>query len=87
MWRTAFLPRLWGVSMSKSIGMIETNGMVSATKAADAALKSANVRLVGYDNAGDGRITVIVEGNISAVKAAIAAAKLMVPGVTGSVKQ
>ena len=72
--------------MSKSIGMIETSGMISATKAADAACKSANVRLVGYDNAGDGRFTVIVEGNISAVKAAIAAAKMMVPGVTGSVK-
>ena len=73
--------------MSKSIGMIETMGMISATKAADAACKAANVKLVGYDNAGDGRITVIVEGNISSVKAAIQAAKLMVPGVTGSVKQ
>lgn len=61
--------------------------MVSATKAADAALKSAGVRLVGYENAGDGRITVIVEGSISAVKAAVNAAKLMVPGVTGSVRQ
>ena len=72
--------------MSKSIGMIETSGMISATKAADADCKAANVRLVGYDNAGDGKITVIVEGNISAVKAAIAAAKMMVPGVSGSVK-
>lgn len=73
--------------MGTSIGMIETAGMISATKAADAACKSANVRLVGYDNAGDGRITVIVEGSISAVKAAIQAAKMLVPGVTGSVKQ
>lgn len=72
--------------MSKSIGMIETSGMISATKAADAACKAANVKLIGYENAGDGRITVIVEGNIAAVKTAIAAAKLMVPGVTGSVK-
>ena len=72
--------------MAKSIGLIETMGMVQATKAADAALKSAGVRLVGYDTAGDGRITVIVEGNISAVKTAIQTAKLMVPGVTGSVK-
>ena len=72
--------------MGKSIGMIETTGMVSATKAADAALKGAGVRLVGYDNAGDGRITVIIEGNLSAVKAAIQTARLMVPGVTGSVK-
>ena len=73
--------------MSKSIGMIETSGMISATKAADAACKSANIRLVGYDNAGDGRITVVIEGNLAAVKAAIQAAKLMVPGVTGAVKQ
>ena len=72
--------------MAKSIGIIETKGMVQATKAADAALKSAGVRLVGYDNAGDGCITVIIEGNISAVKTAIQTAKLMVPGVTGSVK-
>lgn len=73
--------------MGTSIGMIETSGMISATKAADVACKSANVRLVGYDNAGDGRITVIVEGNLSSVKAAIQAAKMLVPGVTGSVKQ
>lgn len=73
--------------MSKSIGMIETSGMIQATKVADAALKSANVRLVGYDNAGDGRITVVVEGNVAAVQAAIAAARMMVPGVTGSVKK
>lgn len=72
--------------MSKSIGIIETSGMISATKAADAACKATNVKLIGYDNAGDGRITVIVEGNIAAVKAAISAAKMMVPGVTGSVK-
>lgn len=72
--------------MAKSIGMIETLGMVQATKAADAALKSAGVRLIGYDNTGDGRITVIIEGNISAVKTAIQTAKMMVPGVTGSVK-
>ena len=72
--------------MAKSIGMIETHGMVQATKAADAALKSAGVRLVGYDNAGDGEITVIIEGSISAVKMAIQTAKMMVPGVTGSVK-
>ena len=70
--------------MEHSIGMIETNGMISATKAADAALKSAGVRLVGYENTGDGKITVIVEGSISAVKAAVNAAKLMVPGVRGS---
>ena len=72
--------------MAKSIGMIETLGMVQATKAADAALKSAGVRLIGYDNTGDGRITVIIEGNISAVKTAIQTAKMMVPVVTGSVK-
>lgn len=87
MWQIICSWKFWGESMSKSIGMIETNGMVSATKAADAALKSAGVRLVGYDNAGDGRITVIIEGSISAVKAAVAAAKLMVPGTTGCVKQ
>lgn len=73
--------------MSKSIGLIETMGMISATKAADAACKSAAVKLIGYDNAGDGRITVIIEGNLAAVKTAIQTAKMLVPGVKGSVKQ
>ncbi len=63
----------------KSLGLIETYGLLSAIEAADAAVKSANVSLVGYEMAkGSGMTTVKVEGDVGAVKAAIAAAKAAV---------
>jgi hypothetical protein len=59
-----------------SLGLIETLGLVAAVEAADAAVKAANVRLVGYELAkGDGRTTVKVLGDVGAVNAAIAAAR------------
>lgn len=58
-----------------SLGLIETIGLVAAVEAADAAVKSANVRLVGYERAkGSGMITVKIEGEVGAVKAAVSAA-------------
>lgn len=57
--------------MSKeALGMIETKGLVGAIEAADAMVKSANVFLVGYEKIGSGLVTVIVRGDVGAVKAA-----------------
>ncbi len=61
---------------NKALGLIETIGLTAATEAADAALKSANVTLIGYENTkGLGMITVKIEGDVGAVKAAVAAAE------------
>lgn len=56
---------------SDSLGMIETRGLVGAIEAADAMVKSANVRLVAYEKIGSGLVTVMVRGDVGAVKAAI----------------
>jgi len=54
----------------ESLGMIETRGLVPAIEAADAMAKSANVALVGYEKIGSGLVTVMVRGDVGAVKAA-----------------
>ncbi|HPB30755.1 MAG TPA: ethanolamine utilization microcompartment protein EutM [Candidatus Sumerlaeota bacterium] len=53
-----------------ALGLIETKGLVGAVEAADAMVKSANVRLVGKENVGGGYVTVMVRGDVGAVKAA-----------------
>lgn len=53
-----------------ALGMIETRGLIGAVEAADAMVKSANVRLVGKAYSGDGLVTVVVRGDVGAVKAA-----------------
>ena len=53
-----------------ALGMIETKGLVAAIEAADAALKAANVTLVGKELVGGGLVTVMVRGDVGAVKAA-----------------
>ena len=59
----------------KSLGLIETVGMSAAVEAADAAMKSANVSLVGYElTKGGGMVTVKLEGEVGAINAAVAAA-------------
>ena len=55
---------------TNSLGMIETKGLVGAIEAADAMVKSANVQLVGKEQAGGGLVTVMVRGDVGAVKAA-----------------
>jgi len=57
--------------MSNALGMIETKGLVGAIEAADAMTKSANVELVGYEKIGSGHVTVMVRGDVGAVKAAV----------------
>ncbi len=60
-----------------SLGLIETVGLAAAIEAADAALKSANVALVGYElTKGDGMVVVKVEGEVGAITAAIDAASV-----------
>jgi ethanolamine utilization protein EutM len=53
-----------------ALGMIETKGLVASIEAADAMVKSANVQLVGKVHVGGGLVTVLVRGDVGAVKAA-----------------
>jgi len=53
-----------------ALGMIETRGLVGAIEAADAMVKAANVRLIGKEYIGGGYVTVMVRGDVGAVKAA-----------------
>lgn len=53
-----------------ALGMIETKGLVGAIEAADAMVKAANVTLVGKEHIGSGLVTVMVRGDVGAVKAA-----------------
>ena len=57
--------------MNNALGLIETKGLVGAIVAADAMVKSANVQLVGYEKIGSGLVTVMVRGDVGAVKAAV----------------
>jgi microcompartment protein CcmL/EutN len=56
--------------MKESLGIIETRGLTAAIEAADAMLKAANVEIVGTEKIGSGLVTVIVRGDVGAVKAA-----------------
>ena len=53
-----------------ALGMIETKGLVGSIEAADAMVKAANVTLMGKENIGGGLVTVLVRGDVGAVKAA-----------------
>lgn len=57
----------------EALGMIETRGLVAAIEAADAMLKAANVQLVGTEKIGSGLVSVMVRGDVGAVKAAVEA--------------
>ncbi len=56
--------------MNNALGLIETKGLVGAIEAADAMVKAANVTLVGKEHVGGGLVTVMVRGDVGAVKAA-----------------
>ncbi|MDR9771054.1 MULTISPECIES: BMC domain-containing protein [Acetomicrobium] len=62
-------------NIKMALGFIETIGLVAAITAADAALKAAHVTLIGRENSRGGMITIKIAGNVSAVKAALSAAK------------
>ena len=53
-----------------ALGMVETKGLVGSIEAADAMVKAANVRLIGKVHVGGGLVTVMVRGDVGAVKAA-----------------
>jgi ethanolamine utilization protein EutM len=55
----------------EALGMIETRGLVAAVEAADAMCKAANVTLVGTEKIGSGLVTVMVRGDVGAVKSAV----------------
>ena len=57
----------------EALGMVETRGLVAAIEAADAMVKAANVTLVGTEKIGSGLVTVMVRGDVGAVKAAVEA--------------
>lgn len=54
----------------EALGLVETRGLVGSIEAADAMVKAANVRLIGYQQIGAGYVTVMVRGDVGAVKAA-----------------
>ncbi len=57
----------------EALGMVETRGLVASVEAADAMLKAANVTLVGTEKIGSGLVTVMVRGDVGAVKASVEA--------------
>ena len=59
--------------MNEALGMIETRGLVAAIEAADAMVKAANVQLIGSEKIGSGLVSVMVRGDVGAVKAAVEA--------------
>ena len=57
----------------EALGMVETRGLVAAIEAADAMVKAANVQLIGSEKIGSGLVSVMVRGDVGAVKAAVEA--------------
>ena len=74
----AFLPRIAihskpepsSTLMSDALGLVETKGLIGSVEAADAMVKTANVVLAGKEYIGAGYVTVMVRGDVGAVKAA-----------------
>jgi ethanolamine utilization protein EutM len=60
---------------TQALGMIETRSFQAVVEAADAAVKAAKVELVSYEKTGGGYVTVVVRGDVAAVKAACDAAQ------------
>ena len=61
------------VMTQEALGMVETRGLVAAVEAADSMLKAANVTLIGTEKIGSGLVSVMVRGDVGAVKAAVEA--------------
>ena len=64
-----------------AIGMIETQGLTAVIEAIDTAVKAANVEVLGREKLGGGYITVLIKGDVAAVKAAIDAGRAKVEGL------
>jgi ethanolamine utilization protein EutM len=63
------------MTMSKALGMIETRGLIGSIVSADAMLKAANVRLVKQEKVDAALVTILIEGDVGAVQAAVDAGK------------
>jgi microcompartment protein CcmL/EutN len=61
------------IIMVEALGMIETRGLVASIEAADAMVKAADVQLIGNEKIGSGLVSVMVRGDVGAVKAAVEA--------------
>ena len=59
--------------MKLALGMVETRGLIGSIEAADAMVKAADVHLIGKEQIGSGLVTVMVRGDVGAVKAAVEA--------------
>ncbi len=57
----------------EALGMVETRGLVAAIEAADAMVKAANVQLIGTERIGSGLVSVMVRGDVGAVKSSVEA--------------
>lgn len=56
--------------MAEALGMVETKGLIGSIEAADAMVKAANVSIISREEVGDGLVSVVVKGDVGAVKAA-----------------
>ena len=63
-------PEKENIMAYEALGMVETRGLVAAIEAADAMVKAANVELIGTEKIGSGLVSVMVRGDVGAVKAA-----------------
>lgn len=79
----ARVPQGDGMSNSDAVGLLETQGLVSALHATDEMLKSANVQLVGKEKIGAAYVTIMIKGDVAAVQAAISAGKQTVEKLGG----
>ena len=61
------------ITMLEALGMVETRGLIASIEAADAMVKAANVTLIGTEKIGSGLVSVMVRGDVGAVKAAVEA--------------
>ena len=57
--------------MMEALGMVETRGLVAAIEAADAMVKATNVTLIGSEKIGSGLVSIMVRGDVGAVKASV----------------
>ena len=57
--------------MNNALGLIETKGLVASIEAADAMVKAANVQMIGKEKIGSGLVTIMVRGDVGAVKASV----------------
>ena len=67
--------------VKQALGMIETRGLTAAIEAADSMVKAAEVALVGTEKIGSGLVTVMVRGDVGAVKAAVEAGSAAASGL------